>query len=65
MNRSKNTREAYETACAIGEEFDEFHGFLNGDGRMVWITVENAAAGLGTDTKKRELYSANLRVHYC
>lgn len=65
MNRSNKTREAYETSADIANELDGFHGFLNGNGRLVRISVENAACGIGTDTKKREMYTTNLRVHYC
>lgn len=65
INRAKSPRKAYETACAIGAELDGFMGFLYGGGSQVHVTVENCAAGLGGDTKKRELYSTNIRVYYC
>lgn len=65
INRAKSPRTAYETSANIAEELDDFHGFLAGDGDMASITVENAATGLGGDTKKRELYVTNIRVYYC
>lgn len=65
LNRSKATREAYETSVAIANELDDFTGFLNGNGRLVRTEIENSACGIGTDTKKRELYSTNIRVYYC
>ena len=65
MNRAKQPRKAYETAYQIACELDGFAGFLGGDGSMAHITVESSAVGLGADTKKRELYSTNIRVRYC
>lgn len=65
MNRAKQPRKAYEIAYQIGCELDGFSGFLNGDGSMANIEVESCAVGLGADTKKRELYSTNIRVRYC
>ena len=63
--RAKTTREAYELSQAITEELAEFEGFLGGDGAHACFDVINSAAGLGADTKKRELYSSNYLVHYC
>lgn len=65
INRSISTRTAYETACNIGNELDGFSGFLGGNGAYASIDVESAAVGLGADTKKREMYSTNIRVRYC
>lgn len=65
MVRAKTTREAYELSQAIAEELSEFDGYLAGDGANAHIRVLNASAGLGADTKKRELYSSNYLVHYC
>ena len=65
MNRAISPRTAYETSVNIAKALDDFQGFLAGDGDMVTIDVVNSAAGLGGDTKKRELYSTNIRVFYC
>lgn len=65
VNRAKSPRKAYETSANIAAALDEFNGYLAGGGDMALITVENSAAGLGGDTKKRELYSTNIRVYYC
>lgn len=65
MTRSKSTREAYEMAYAIAQEFDRFDGYLAGDGRLAQCEVLNAASGLGPDTKKREIYVTNIAVRYC
>ena len=65
MNRSVEPGKAYEVAYDIACELDDFIGFLAGDGSMAHITVESSAVGLGADTKKRELYSTNIRVRYC
>lgn len=65
MNRSKQPRKAYEVAYNIAVELDDFSGFLGGDGSLAHVEVESSAVGLGADTKKRELYSTNIRVRYC
>lgn len=65
MNRSKNVRRAYETAVQIAEEFDDFAGFLAGDGAYVHTEIINAATGLGADEKKREIYVTNITLQYC
>ena len=65
MARAKSSRKAYETAYEIGQALDDFDGFLAGDGHHVNIDVINAAAGLGPDTKKREIYVTNIAVKYC
>ncbi len=65
MTRAKSSRKAYETSYEIGQSLDEFNGFLAGDGHQVTIDVINAAAGLGPDTKKREIYVTNIAVKYC
>lgn len=65
MNRAKSTRKAYETSANLAAELDGFTGFLKGDGDNATIEVENAACGIGPDTKKREMYSTNIRVYYC
>lgn len=65
MNRARETKKAYETSFAIAQEMEDFDGFLCGDGRDVTVEVINAAAGLGPDTKKREVYVTNIAVRYC
>lgn len=63
--RAAETVEAYETACAVAEAVDGFHGFLGGCGAMASISVDQAAEGLGADGKKRELYACALTVRWC
>lgn len=63
--RSKKTRKAYELSQAIVEELFDFDGFLNGDGRHVYIKPLNSSHGLGADGRKRELYASNFLVYYC
>lgn len=63
--RGRSTRAAYERSQEIADALDDFEGYLNGDGLHATIEVVNASAGLGTDTKRRELYSSNFIVHYC
>lgn len=65
MTRARSGREAYEWSWRIGQELHGFAGFLHGDGREAQIEVINAAAGLGPDTKKREIYVTNIAVKYC
>lgn len=65
MTRGTSVRRAYALSQAIVEALVDFDGFLAGDGAHVRIDVENASAGLGTDAKKRELFSSNFRVYYC
>ena len=65
MTRARAPRTAYELAYDIGQELDDYHGFLHGDGRQVIIEAINVAAGLGPDTKKREIYVTNIYVKYC
>ena len=65
ITRGNSAKSAYERSQAIAEELAEFTGFLAGDGAHVRIDVENASAGLGADSARRELYSTNIRVHYC
>lgn len=65
MTRGRTVSSAYAFSQAIVEALVDFDGFLGGDGAHVRIDVENASAGLGTDSKKRELFSSNFRVYYC
>lgn len=65
MTRAKSPKKAYELSYNIAQEFDDFDDFLNGDGRLAKIEVINAAQGLGSDTKKREVYVTNIQVKYC
>lgn len=65
MTRGNSVESAYTLSQAIAEELAEFVGFLAGDLASVRIDVENASTGLGTDSKKRELFSTNIRVWYC
>ena len=65
MTRAKTVARAYGLSQAIVEALVDFDGFLGGDGAHVRIDVENASAGIGTDSKKRELFSSNFRVFYC
>lgn len=65
INRAKQPRKAYEVAYQIACELDGFNGFLGGDGSMANIEIMSSAVGVGADTKKRELYSTNIRVRYC
>lgn len=65
MVRGKTVKSAYSLSQAIVEALVDFDGFLGGDGAHVRIDVENASTGLGTDSKKRELFSSNFRVFYC
>lgn len=63
--RARSTREAYELSQRIADLLDGEHTYLDGDG--VWVSFEaiNTSAGLGADTKQRELYSSNYIVRYC
>ena len=63
--RGRNTKAAYERSQAIVEDLAEFEGYLAGDGARVSIEVINASAGIGSDNKKREMFSSNFRVRYC
>lgn len=63
--RGKSTKAAYELSQAIAEALDEYDGYLMGDGARASIGILNASVGLGTDNKKREMYSSNYLVHYC
>jgi len=65
MTRAKSTKAAYECSQAIAEVLVDYEGYLNGDGARASIRVLNASAGLGADSKKRELYSSNFLVYYC
>lgn len=65
MVRGKSVKSAYSLSQAIVEALVDFDGFLGGDGAHVRIDVVNASAGIGTDSKKRELFSSNFRVFYC
>lgn len=65
MVRSRQPRYAYELAYNIANELEDFNGFLHGDGPHVVIEVINAAAGLGADVKKREVYVSNVMLRYC
>lgn len=65
MVRGRYPGDVYERSQAIVEALAEFEGYLAGDGARVYVEVLNASAGLGADTKKRELYSSNFRVYYC
>ena len=65
MVRGKSAKAAYERSQAIVEALAEFEGYLAGDGARVSVTVLNASAGLGSDAKKREMFSSNFRVYYC
>lgn len=63
--RGKTAKAAYELSQAIVEDLAGFEGYLAGDGARASIDVVNASVGLGSDNKKRELYSSNFRVYYC
>lgn len=63
--RGRSSKSAYERSQQIADELIDFDGFLAGDGAHVFITPINVSAGLGTDTKNRELYSSNYIVRYC
>lgn len=65
MVRARSAKAAYELSQSIVKALVDFDGFLNGDGARASIDVINASAGLGADTKKREIYSSNFLVHYC
>lgn len=65
VTRARSAKDAYLLSQAIADELAEFDGFLAGDGAHARIEVMNASAGLGSDGKKRELYSSNYRVYYC
>lgn len=65
MVRAKTTRRAYELSQQVAAELDDFDGFLAGDGPHAMIEALNTSAGLGADTKRRELYSSNFLVRYC
>ena len=65
VNRSPSPRRAYETAVEMAEALDGFDGFLAGEGALARIDVVSAAAGLGADAKKREMYAVNILVRYC
>lgn len=65
MVRAKYPGDAYERSQAVVEALAEYEGYLAGDGARVYVDVQNASAGLGSDAKKRELYSSNFRVYYC
>ena len=65
VTRGKSAKAAYELSQSIAEELAEYEGYLAGDGAGVRIEVENASQGLGADGVRRELYSTNIRVHYC
>lgn len=65
ITRARSAKDAYQLSQAIVDELAEFDGFLAGDGARARIEVMNASAGLGSDGKKRELYSSNFRVYYC
>lgn len=63
--RGSTPKAAYERSQAIVEDLVDFQGYLAGDGARVSIDVVNASAGIGSDSKKREMYSSNFRVFYC
>ena len=63
--RGKVPKDAYTRSQAIVEALADFEGFLAGDGARASVTVMNASAGIGSDGKKREMYSSNFRVYYC
>lgn len=63
--RGESFKKAYNKSVEIVEAINYFSGFLHGDGMNASIFVENGPSGLGTDGKKRELYSINIRVYYC
>lgn len=63
--RGKTSKSAYERSQAIVEDLAEFEGYLAGDGARVYVEVINASAGIGSDNRKREMYSSNFRVYYC
>lgn len=63
--RGKNAKVAYERSQAIVEDLADFQGYLAGYGARVSIDVVNASTGIGSDSKKREMFSSNFRVFYC
>lgn len=63
--RGNSPKSAYERSQAIVEDLVDFQGFLAGDGANVFVQVENSSTGIGSDQKKREMYSSNFRVFYC
>lgn len=63
--RGKTPSAAYTRSQAIVEALAEYEGFLAGDGARASVVVLNGSAGIGSDSKKREMYSSNFRVYYC
>ena len=63
--RGKSAKAAYELSQAIVEALAEYEGYLGGDGARAYIGVMNASQGIGSDDRKREMYSSNFRVIYC
>ena len=63
--RGKSPKAAYERSQAIVEALAEYEGYLAGDGARVYVAVMNASAGIGSDSRKREMFSSNFRVYYC
>lgn len=63
--RGRSAKRAYERSQAIVEDLVDFSGYLAGYGARVSIDVINASAGIGSDNKKREMFSSNFRVYYC
>ena len=63
--RGENPKSAYERSQAIVEDLVDFQGYLAGDGARVSIEVVNASTGIGSDNRKREMFTSNFRVYYC
>lgn len=63
--RSPFPRQAFENACDIAFELDDYTGFLAGDGMAVGITALASGTGMGPDARKREMYSTLLSVRVC
>lgn len=65
VTRARSVKAAYDLSQAIAETLADYDGFLHGDGAQVIISATNTSAGLGSDEKKRELFSSNYAVKYC
>ena len=63
--RARTVRDATLRMQGMLDALDGFEGFLSGSGSYARIRVDNGVHGLGTDDRRRVLYSANLRVWYC
>ena len=65
ITRGKTAKAAYERSQAIVEALAETEVYLGGDGAHASISLINASAGIGADTKMREQFSSNFRILYC